>query len=211
MITFIMGRLTSILGEDMGVLTEADWLRFDEMVDSAEPWSFSEEPTSIVFRGESVSYTIDYVRKPYVDSLKIRDMLEQDANLFADSGFQTILPLAKSVEMHIRLLFLGGRPSDFQNKSFHLSKCCLAIKRGKSEFIGMSGNQVSATGEFWSRFSKSDPRQRKQLVRLAFDIYGAVNSYRHNRVRPWLEVRPLFVKNLDLFEDFMQVFDELVK
>ena len=95
MITFIMGRLTTILGEVMEVLTEADWLRFDEMVDSAEPWSFSEEPTSIVFRGESISYTIDFVRKPYVDSLKIRDMLEQDANLFADSGFQTILPFQK--------------------------------------------------------------------------------------------------------------------
>ena len=210
MITFIMGRLTTILGEVMEVLTEADWLRFDEMVDSAEPWSFSEEPTSIVFRGESISYTIDFVRKPYVDSLKIRDMLEQDANLFADSGFQTILPLAKSVEMHMRLLFLGGNPNDFQNTSFQLSKCCRAISSGKSEFAGMNKNQVLAKGEYWSRFSKSD-RRRNRLVNLAYKIYDAGNPYRHNRVRTWTEVRPLFDKNLERFEEFMKLFDKLVK
>ena len=210
MITFILGRWTSILGEVMEVLTEDDWLRFDEMVDSAEPWSFSEIPTSIVFRGESVSYTIDFVRKPYVDSLKIRDMLEQDGNLFADSGFQTILPLAKSVEMHMRLLFLGGNPDDFQNTSFQLSKCCRAISSGNSEFIGMNKNQVLAKGEYWSRFSKSD-RRRNRLVNLAYKIYDAGNPYRHNRVRTWTEVRPLFDKNLERFEEFMKLFDKLVK
>lgn len=194
----------------MEVLTEADWLRFDEMVDSAEPWSFSEETTSIVFRGESVAYTIDFVRKPYVDSLKIRDMLEQDANLFADSGFQTILPLAKSVEMHMRLLFLGGSPNDFQNTSFQLSKCCRAISSGNSEFIGMNKNQVLAKGEYWSRFSKSD-RRCNRLVHLAYKIYDAGNPYRHNRIRTWTEVRPLFDNNLEHFEEFMKLFDKLVK
>ena len=210
MITFIMGRFTSAFGEAMEILTEADWLRFAEMVDSAEPWSFSEEPISIVFRGESVLYTIDFVRKPYADALKIREMLDQDANIFSDSGFQTILPLAKSVEMHIRLLFLGGKPNDFQNNSFQLAKCCRAISSGDSEFIGMNKNKVSAKGEYWNRLSKSD-RRLNHLVNLAFKIYDAGNPYRHNRVRKWKEVRPLFEKNLERFEEFTRLFDNLVK
>ena len=194
----------------MEQLTEADWVEFHQMVEAAGPSLFNEEPTSIVFRGGSEQYTIDFVRKPYFDALKIRDMLDKDPTLFGDSGFQTILPLAKSVEMHMRLLYMGAIPEDFQNTSFHLSKCCKAIISGHSEFNGMGDKKVIAKGVYWENVSPEDSR-RRPLTTKAFQIYNAGNPYRHNRVQSWVEVRPKFVKILGRFEEFMQLFDKLVK
>jgi hypothetical protein len=162
------------------------------------------------------SITIDYVRKPYLDALKIQDMLDKDPSLFEDSGFHTLLQLSKSIELHVRLLYMGEKSNDFGNNSFHFSRCCAAIRSfieggiETSDFKGFNDKTVVAKGHYFDKFSSKNGR-RYRLLNSAQKIYTAGNPYRHNKVTSWVQVRPKFENILHEFEDFMTLFDELVK
>ena len=194
----------------MEQLTETEWEKFHQMVEAVGPSSFFEDSSGIVFRGGTGPYTIDYVRKPYRDALKSQSLLDEDPEFFEDTGIHTIFLLAKSVEMHMRLFYLGGKKEDFENKSFTLSKCAQAVRNGEAQFNGFGGKKVEAKGAFWANFRPEDNR-RHPLVNLAFQIYEAGNPYRHNMVRPWVEVSPKFNKIISKFEKFIEIFDQMVE
>jgi len=201
----------------MDDLTEAEWEEFHQMVEAAGPSSFFRGPSSIVFRGGSEPITIDYVRKPYMDALKMQNMFNDDSDIFNDAGFHTVLQLSKCIEMHMRLLFLGDNSENFSNDAFYFSKCQFTIQQvlkgnveGHPSFVGFDKKTVAAKGKYWEQFSSRKNKKCWDLWRLAYEIYGAGNPYRHNRVNPWMEVRPIFEKTLQQFEEFMNIFDALV-
>ena len=194
----------------MKYMTDAEWEEFHQMVEAVGPSSFFEDPSGIVFRGGTGPYTIDYVRKPYWDALKSQRLLDENPEFFEDTGIHTIFLLAKSVEMHMRLFYLGGKKEDFENKSFQLSKCAKAVQNGEAQFDGFGGKKVEAKGAFWANFRPEDER-RRPLVNLAFKIYNAGNPYRHNMVSPWSDVSPKFKKIISHFEKFIKIFDEMVE
>ena len=46
------------------------------------------------------------------------DAPQKHPDLFQDAGFMVILPFAKSVELHLRLLYLGSSENTFKNGNF---------------------------------------------------------------------------------------------
>jgi hypothetical protein len=89
----------------MEVLSDAEWDDFDRFVETLGPLYVAEE--EIVFRGEDIPIDLEYVRKSADDARKAAELLENNPNLFSDTGLFTVLPIAKSVEMHLRLLYFG--------------------------------------------------------------------------------------------------------
>ena len=102
----------------MEVLSDSEWDDFDRFVETLGPLYVAEE--EIVFRGEDIPIDLEYVRKPAHDALKAAELLENDPNLFSDAGLYTVLPIAKSVEMHLDSYTLETKDQHFRtNTSRH--------------------------------------------------------------------------------------------
>lgn len=199
-------------------ISEVQWLEFHEMVEVNGPSIISTQSDEIVFRGNDGSITLDYVRHPYEDAEAFVDILNNDPGKFKDAGFHTVLAIAKSLEMHIRLLFLGEEKRQFENNSFHLSKCLNAMRNiaeGKTQEItsveGFQNKQFKPSGWRWENYCSGEKKKQIQLINMAFKIYKKGNPYRHNQVKCWSEVESMYEKTHNLFKEFIKIFDELMK
>ena len=108
-------------------LTEEEWALFDTYCQTLNFGASEEE--EIVFRGGK-TYSLEYVRKPAEDARRLASELENDPQKYNDAGFLTILPFAKSVELHWRVLYLGTSESAIRNSSFKLSPALRSIGKG---------------------------------------------------------------------------------
>ena len=201
----------------MNLFTEEEWIEFAELVDSLGTLYTPEE--EITFRGESSSITRDYVMASANDAHKAAKMLNENPELFEDAGLFTVLPIAKSVEMHLRLLYLGENPTDFQNSkfrpSFALNSVCEWMGKQGSEppsHKGTDGKAIPARGDYFLRFTVSfrgNWDNVKRFIRLARNIYKCGNKYRHNQIRNWGVVKPIYENQVELFNEFCDLFDKL--
>jgi hypothetical protein len=200
--------------------SDAEWDDFDRFVESLGPLYAAEE--EIVFRGEDIPIDVQYVRTPAHDARKAAELLENDPNLFSDAGLYTVLPIAKSVEMHLRFLYFGNNRSAFSSKQFKPSAASNSILdwsksnlEGELNHKGMNGNIVEASGEVFQRFaanineSKKMKRNVWHLINLARKLYQCGHKYRHNDIKNWESVKPIHEEQTSLFDEFCEFFDKL--
>ena len=96
-------------------LTEEEWTLFETYCRTLDFGASEEE--EVAFRGGK-TYSLEYVRKPATDARVSATLLKKHPDLFQDAGFMVILPIAKSVELHLRLLYLGSSENTFKNGNF---------------------------------------------------------------------------------------------
>lgn len=200
----------------MDLFTEEEWNEFAELVDSLGPLYVGGE--EIVFRGSQNIIDRSYAMSPVKDARTISNILSANPDLLVDAGFHTILPVAKSVEMHMRLLYFGTNLSDF-NKPMIVYLAIKSIRdwmkgevNGKPHHFGKKDCQVYAGGEYFERFASnigSMRREWRNFTDLALKIYECGNKYRHNQVRDWKAVKNIFEKQNNLFNEFCELFDKL--
>ena len=172
----------------MEVLSDAEWDDFDRFVETLGPLYVAEE--EIVFRGEDIPIDLEYVRKSANDARKAAELLENDPNLFTDAGLFTVLPIAKSVEMHLRLLYFGKKRSAFSNKQFKASAASNSIiEWSKSNFEGelnhkgMNGKTVQAIGDVFQQFA-ANVNQKQETEKKDLEPYQS----RTKTVRVWAQI-----------------------
>ena len=202
----------------MDLFTEEEWMEFAELVHSIGIL-YQPEAKKIRFRSHTALISRGYVMIPANDALKVAELLDENPELMEDSGLFTVLPIAKCVEMHLRLLYLGEDPSDFQNKQFRpsaaLSSICNWMGNQSSEppsHKGHDGKPILAKGKYFLSFTVSfrgNWEDVKRFISLARKIYRNGNKYRHNQIQSWEEVRPIYVNQLELFNEFKGLFDKL--
>ena len=203
----------------MEMLSDAEWDDFDRFVETLGPLYVAEE--EIVFRGEATPITIEYVRSPSLDARKIAGVLEKKPDMFEDAGFLTILPFAKSIEMHLRLLYFGTEREAFGNNQFKSSAALSSIAKWMNSeqeqnpsHKGIQGKPIEADGEFFQRFQENHRQVRGkvwQLIKIARKVYEKGHEYRHNQIQDWSEIRPLYIEQSALFEEFCGLFDRLTR
>lgn len=204
----------------MEVLSDAEWDDFDRFVETLGPLYVAEE--EIVFRGEDIPIDLEYVRKSADDARKAAALLENDPNLFSDAGLFTVLPIAKSVEMHLRLLYFGKKRLAFSDKQFKASAASNSIiEWSKSNFEGelnhkgMNGKTVQAIGEVFQQVAANVTKSKKlkkkiwKLIYLARKLYECGHKYRHNDIKGWEDVKSIYEEQASLFDEFCEVFDKL--
>ena len=204
----------------MEVLSDAEWDDFDRFVETLGPLYAAEE--EIIFRGEDIPIDLEYVRKSAVDARKAAELLENDSSLFSDAGLYTVLPIAKSVEMHLRFLYFGKNRTAFSNKQFKASAASNSILEwSKSNFEGelnhkgMNGKTVQAIGDVFQQFAANISKIRKpkkkvwKLIKLARKLYECGHKYRHNDIKGWEDVKTIYKEQTSLFDEFCEVFDKL--
>ncbi|MDA8638573.1 hypothetical protein N9L22_02235 [Candidatus Poseidonia alphae] len=200
--------------------SDAEWDDFDRFVESLGPLYAAEE--EIVFRGEDIPIDLQYVRTPAHDARKAAELLENDPNLFSDAGLYTVLPIAKSVEMHLRLLYFGYDRVDFSSEFFKPSAAFKSVinwsksdLNGKLCHTGMNKKLVEAKGEVFEQFANNISQGRKMknkvwyLINMARAIYECGHKYRHNEIKDWNSVKPIFLEQSSSFDEFCIFFDKL--
>jgi hypothetical protein len=199
-------------------ISESQWLEFHAMVEANGPSIISNEISAMVFRGSDDSITLEYVRAPYSDALTFVEILENKPEKFQDAGFHTVLALAKSLEMHVRLLFLGETKKQFENEAFQLSSCLRIMQKvvdGKEQtsvsITGFQSKEFKGAGWRWEKFCSIDSQKRTKFINDAFWIYRQGNPYRHNQVTSWSEVKPVYKETQKSFKRFIKLFDELME
>lgn len=204
----------------MEVLSDAEWGDFDRFVETLGPLYVAEE--EIVFRGEDIPIDLEYVRKPAHDALKAAELLENDPSLFSDAGLYTVLPIAKSVEMHLRFLYFGKKRSAFSNKQFKASAASNSILEwSKSNFEGelnhkgMNGKTVQAIGDVFQQYAANmtkikNPKYKVwRLITLARKLYECGHKYRHNDIKGWEDMKTIYQEQASFYDEFCEFFDEL--
>lgn len=204
----------------MEVLSDAEWDDFERFVETLGPLYVAEE--FIVFRGEDIPIDLEYVRKSADDARKAAALLENDPNLFSDAGLFTVLPIAKSVEMHLRLLYFGKERLAFSNKQFKASAALKSILewsrsnfQGELNHKGMNGKPVQAIGDVFQQFAANVTKSKKlknmiwNLINLARKLYACGHKYRHNDIKGWEDVKSIYEEQASLFDEFCEVFDKL--
>ena len=200
-------------------LSDADWNDFDRFVESLGPLFVAED--EIIFRGEVTPITVEYVRSPSLDAKKIAAVLEKKPDMFEDAGFLTILPFAKSIEMHLRLLYFGIQRDIFGNNQFKASAALSSIAKWMNSdqeknpsHKGMQGKSIVAEGEFFQRFRENHHQIRGkvwELIKLARKVYEKGHQYRHNQIQDWENIRLMYIEQSALFEEFCDLFDTLTR
>ena len=204
----------------MEVLSDSEWDDFDRFVETLGPLYVAEE--EIVFRGEDIPIDLEYVRKPAHDALKAAELLENDPNLFSDAGLYTVLPIAKSVEMHLRFLYFGDNRSAFSSEHFKASAALRSILdwsksnlEGELTHKGMNCKMVHASGDVIQQFAVNINKNKKMrkkvwyLITLARKLYQCGHKYRHNEIKDWESVKQIHEEQASLFEEFCRLFDKL--
>ena len=204
----------------MEVFSDAELDDFDRFVETLGPLYVAEE--EIVFRGEDIPIDLEYVRKSANDAKKAAELLKNDPNLFSDAGLYTVLPIAKSVEMHLRFLYFGKKRSAFSNKQFKASAASNSIIEwarsnfeGELNHKGMNGKAVQAIGDVFQQFAANVTECKKpkkkvwKLINLARKLYECGHKYRHNDIKSWEDVKSIYDKQASLFDEFCEVFDKL--
>lgn len=204
-------------------LTEDEWALFETYCRTLDFGASEEE--EVAFRGGK-TYSLEYVRKPATDARVSATLMKKHPELYQDAGFQVILPFAKSVELHLRLLYLGGAQSMFNNSNFTVKGALISMKdclaSGNFESLSHSGfkkeSLVSANKSLKQTLAEKhaeNPGSLKRLItqlnRLGFDLYTMGHRYRHNAVKPWAEVSDEYQKASQLFAQFEKAFSKLSK
>lgn len=204
----------------MEEFSKAVWDDFDRFVESLGSLFVAED--EIIFRGEDAPIDVSYVRSPANDAHKAAELLENDPNIFSDAGLYTVLPIAKSVEMHLRLLYFGNNRAAFSSKHFKASAASNSILNwsksnleGKPSHKGMNEKLVEASGEVFERFAVNRKQGNKMkrkvwiLIDFARKIYESGHKYRHNEIKGWDAVKPIYQQQSALFKEFCELFDKL--
>ena len=196
-----------------------EWVEFEAMVEANGPSMISNSKEEIVFRGSEEKITIEYVRQPAEDAKSFAVIMKNDPSQFKDAGFHAILPFAKSIEMHIRLLFLGEAKDKFANNGFQLAKALKQMEKtiqgaekNIQPIVGFQEKKFQAAGIRWDKFCTGGMEDEKnKLVKTSFRIYSKGNPYRHNKVKSWNEIEPEYQKVIQLYNKFIQLFDKIMK
>lgn len=127
-------------------------------------------------------------------------------NVFQDPAMYTILPAAKTVEMHWRRIYL--HPDDFESRHFSVPRV-MKILRGflegqeYTEYCyesGISPNpRVCGNGPVWKSFTSNSKTEKghaslKQLLDSTEKVFFVSHEYRHHTISPWEEIQPIFQK-----------------
>ena len=202
----------------MSEFSESDWVEFGELVENLG--TLYHESSQLIFRGTSKPVDRSTVMAPFNDANTISNLLKANPTLLTDAGFHTILPVAKSVEMHVRLLYFGSVYSRF-NQSLSVYKALKSIDEwikgntdGNPMHEGKPGTEVEAGGEFFEQFKINVQAKREQwddLLKHGQSVYKSGNKYRHNQVKTWEEVEKNYVKQVKSFKAFKELFDDLTK
>jgi hypothetical protein len=204
----------------MTQLTKSDLLEFEAMVEANGPSMSSNSNDEIVFRGSNEDrVTIEYVRQPASDARAFAEIMENNPLHFRDAGFHAILPLAKSIEMHIRLLFLGDENKNFANNGFQLAKALNEMEKiisGKGQhtepIIGFQEKKFQATGILWDKFCTDGMKnEKRRLIKTSRKIYKKGNPYRHNKVKSWNDIKTQYQSVIESFDKFIELFDEITE
>lgn len=202
-------------------LTEEEWALFDTYCRTLDFGASEEE--EVVFRGGK-TYSLEYVRKPVEDAKVLASELKENPQKYNDAGFLTILPFAKSIELHWRMLYLGTSEAAFINPDFQLSAALRGIQKSlkAGSFIDLShegfnkNTEVCAIDDFRNRLAllyKEDPEATKtvcdRLIRISFRIYRQGNRFRHNEIKPWPDIDRDFRNLLKEFTKFEELFSTL--
>ena len=201
-------------------LTEEEWALFETYCRTLD-FGVSEEE-EVVFRGGK-TYSLEYARKPAIDAQVLASELEKNPQKYNDAGFLTILPFAKSVELHWRMLYLGTSETAMLNSSFRLSPALRSIekslKTGSFDGLrhqGFNNKEVHATDGLRGRLASMYNTDQaeidsvcKKLFRISYTIYHAGNKFRHNEIKPWAEIANEFRKLSKEFTKFEKEFATL--
>ena len=167
----------------MSEFSESDWVEFGELVENLG--TLYHESSQLIFRGTSKQVDKATVMVPFNDANTISNLLKANPTLLTDAGFHTILPVAKSVEMHVRLLYFGSDYSHF-NQSLSVHKALKSIdewvrgtKDGNPKHHGKPGTEVEASGEFFEQFKINVQTKRNQwnaLLKHGQSVYQSGNK-----------------------------------
>lgn len=207
----------------MDLFTEEDWMEFAELVNSLGILFRPEE--EVVFRGSPSAINRDYVLAPANDADTVAKLLENEPSLFLDAGMKTVLSVSKSVEMHLRLIYLGTDKEKFGDSDFNASAALnsiakwidgkgpdtpiLKVKKGEKNY-----REIQAGGEYFLRFILNYQRMRKEVwrfIKISRELYGCGHQYRHNEIRDWSTIKPIYEKQVVLFNEFCDLFDKLTR
>ena len=196
-----------------------EWVEFEAMVEANGPSMILDSKEEIVFRGSEEKRTLEYVRQPAKDAKAFAEIMKNNPSQFKDAGFHAILPLAKSIEMHIRLLFLGEDKDKFASNGFQLAKALKQMEKiiqGAEKNIqpitGFQEKKFQAAGTRWEKFCTDGMKDEKQrLIKTSFNIYKKGNPYRHNKVKSWNEIEPEYQKVIKLYNKFIGLFDKIME
>jgi len=203
----------------MGDLTDAEWDEFHALVDATGP--LIKNKPEIVFRGGGNTISLDYINAPFEDAKKMAMRLDEDSNYLEDTGFHTILPLAKCVEMYLRIIFLGDNITSFQNEGFHFSRCQRAIRKWLKEgrvndisFNGFNNIEVKTSGNYWNKiesYCKTEVGQEslRKLMNRASEIYRIGNPFRHNQIMEWSKAKKIFRTQEKNLNKVIRIFAEI--
>lgn len=196
-----------------------EWVEFEAMVEANGPSMISNSKEEIVFRGSEGKITLEYVRQPAEDAKSFAVIMKNNPSQFKDAGFHAILPLAKSIEMHIRLLFLGEEKDKFASNGFQLAKALNQMEKiieggekNTQPIIGFQEKKFQAAGIRWDKFCTGGMKdEKKRLIRTSFNIYKKGNPYRHNKVKYWNEIEPEYQKVIKWYNKFIGLFDKIME
>ena len=126
--------------------------------------------------------------------------------MFQDPAMYTILPAAKTVEMHWRRIYL--HPDDFESRHFSVPRVIKILSgflEGQecTEYCyesGISPNpRVCGNGPVWKSFTSNSKTEKghaslKQLLESTEKAFFVSHEYRHHTISPWEEIQPIFQK-----------------
>ena len=140
-----------------------------------------------------------------------------------DPSMFTLLPAAKTIEMHWRRLFL--HPDDFHSRHFSIPRTMTAISK---KYIKMSEESsmcyksgidpfpnVCPSGPVWEFFAaslieKSRVDDLKKLFDLTKKIWFPLHEFRHSKILEWDEIKPVYAELSNRMDDFLLLLNNLL-
>ena len=147
---------------------------------------------------------------------------ERGEGAFEDPAMYTILPAAKTVEMHWRRVFLD--PNDFKTRHFSIPRVMKLLRRDIKELrttnwcydSGISPfPRVCAAGPVWESFWKNiatSPGHGNlgKVLESTEKIFYVSHEYRHCTVSPWEEIEPIYKKIATHMGSFLDSLSSLL-
>ena len=147
---------------------------------------------------------------------------ERGEGAFEDPAMYTILPAAKTVEMHWRRVFLD--PNDFKTRHFSIPRVMKLLRRDIKELrttnwcydSGISPfPRVCAAGPVWESFWKniatsSGHGNLGKVLESTEKIFYVSHEYRHCTVSPWEEIEPIYKKIATHMGSFLDSLSSLL-
>ncbi len=147
---------------------------------------------------------------------------ERPGNIQDPSMF-TLIPAAKTIEMHWRRLFL--HPDDFHSRHFSIPRAMNVIR---SKYINMNEEsttcyesgidphpQVCPDGPVWGHFKsaivgKPGIEALQELFDLTRRIWFPSHEYRHSKISEWHEIKPIYTQLSLQMDDLFSLLKNLL-